>query len=125
MNITKGKLKYIIKEVIQEYYDDDVDRPFDSKLAEFNQLMHELATEVAHHYKSRGAPRGATREEILQVIGAATDIFREGSPDGMDVEDVLLDVYDDNQGRGPELNMADRFAKKGERDFGAKQEVEE
>jgi hypothetical protein len=59
------------------------------------------------------------------VIGAATDIFREGSPDGMDVEDVLLDVYDDNQGRGPELNMADRFAKKGERDFGAKQEVEE
>jgi len=125
MNITKGKLKYIIKEVIQEYYDDDTDRPFDDMLGEFNSIMHKLATEVAVHYKSRGAPRGATREEILQVIDAATDIFREGSPDGMDVEDVLLDVYDDNQGEGPELNMADRFAKKGKRDFGAKQEVEE
>jgi len=125
MKITKGELKYVIKEVIQEYYDDDLGRPFDSKLEEFNQLMHELATEVAVYYKSRGAPRGATREEILQVIGAATDIFREGSPDGMDIEDVMLDVYDDNQGDGPELNMADRFAKKGERDFGAMQEEKE
>ncbi len=125
MKITKGELKYVIKEVIQEYYDDDAGRPFDSKLEEFNKLMHELATEVAVHYKSRGAPRGATREEILQVIDAAFGIFREGSPDGRDVEDVLLDVYDDNQGEGPELNMADRFAKKGKRDFGTKQEVEE
>jgi len=125
MKITKGELKYVIKEVIQEYYDDDNDRPFDSKLAEFNQLMHELATEVAHHYKSRGAPRGATRREILQVIDAAFDEFREGSLDGIDVGDVLLDVYDDNQGEGPELNMADRFAKKGKRDFGAAQEEKE
>ena len=125
MNITKGKLKYIIKEVIQEYYDDDTDRPFDDMLGEFNSIMHKLATEVAVHYKSRGAPRGATREEILQVIDAAVGIFREGSPDGRDVEDVLLDVYDDNQGEGPELNMADRFAKKGKRDFGSAQEEKE
>ena len=125
MKITKGELKYVIKEVIQEYYDDDLDRPFDSKLEEFNKLKHELATEVAVYYKSRGAPRGASREEILQVIDAATDIFREGSPDGMDLEDVMLDVYDDNQGEGPELNMADRFAKKGKRDFGAAQEEKE
>jgi len=125
MKITKGELKYIIKEVIQEHWDDDVGRPFDSKLAEFNKLMHELATEVAHHYKSRNATKEEAHGEVLQVIGAAIDEFREGSVDGIDVENVLLDVYDDDQGEGDELNMAARFAKKGKRDFGSALQEEE
>jgi len=119
MKVTNGQLKQIIGEVIKEYYDDDHDRPFDEKRKEFEKVMYDLSSEVAAYYKSRGATQEESGREILEVLNAAVGIFEEGAPDGMDVENVLLNVYDDDQGEGDELNMAARFAKKGRRDFGS------
>ena len=94
MKITKKQLTQIIKEELGEgHWSDDHERPFDEKLREFNEVIYDLATEVASHYKAKGADQENSHREIMDVLNSAVGLFEEGSADGMDIYNVLDTAY--------------------------------
>jgi len=63
-----------------DYYEDEMDRPWDDRLKDLLALMEEVGLMVIDHYK--GKPNfgpDQARKEISETIQAAVDNFVEGS----------------------------------------------
>jgi len=63
-----------------DYYEDELDRPWDDRLKDLLTLMERIGLEVIDHYKPNPnfGPDQA-RKEIAETIQAAVDNFVEGS----------------------------------------------